>query len=102
MAAMWFFFQGIGIILQMEVQAKGEKLKARDENSLGEKEISKMQRTGQFWKFFRCSDGDAFFSAGFAGNEFAGRFTDCKLVGDKSQQMLVGFAVDGRGLDPEF
>jgi len=60
-----------------------------------------VQGIRQFRQPFRRTDSDAFFPAGFAGNEFAGRFTDRKLVGDKGQQMLVGFAVDRRGLDSE-
>ncbi len=50
----------------------------------------------------RGTDRDAFFPAAFAGDQLAGRFADAELAGDKTEQMLVGFTVDRRRLNPEF
>lgn len=62
----------------------------------------KLQGVWQGRQFFWRANSDAFFPAGFARYEFAGRLTDRKLIGYKRYQMLIGFAVDRRGLDSEF
>jgi|GEM_PF-6925833 len=60
-----------------------------------------MQRVRQVGKLFRRIDGDTLFPAGFTGNELAGRLADSELIGYKGNQVLIGFAVDRRGLDSQ-
>ncbi len=60
-----------------------------------------MQGIRQLWKLFGRTDGDTLLPSGFAGNELAGRLADSELSGYKANQVLIGFAVDRRRLDPE-
>jgi hypothetical protein len=61
----------------------------------------KLQGVRQSGQFFWRTDRDTLFPPGFAGYQRAGRLADRKLIGDKCNQMLVGFAIDRRGLDSE-
>jgi len=60
-----------------------------------------MQGIRQVWQLFRRIDGDTLFPSGFAGDELAGRLADPELTGYKCNQVLIGFAVDRRGLDAQ-
>lgn len=61
----------------------------------------KLQGVRQSRQFFWRIYGDTFFPPGLTRHQRTGRLADPKLVGDKCNQMLVGFAVDRRGLDSE-
>ncbi len=59
----------------------------------------KLQEIRKIGQLPRRTDGDALIPPGFSRYQLTGRFADCKLIGYKCNQLLIGFAVDRRGPD---